>query len=705
MANGKKIEQTGQQQLKNATRQRLEKDALKKMMTFNRQFMETNQAPELQEITELMRVITGAGYSFLNILDESTMEVVTEAVAGAPEYLLKISKILGFNLVGKRWPYDPARKAAIEANNLTTFENLQSSMGNVMPLTLISLVEKTLDLGQVVVIKINKLEQAIGEFTLFMHRGQSLLQPELADLFASQVGLYLDRSKNLQDLQQERQRLDDIIEATHVGTYEYNMQTGETAYNDRWAEMLGYSLAELQPTSIKNWNDMVHPEDHQKAMPVFRESAAKGIMHAVEVRMKHKEGHWVWVEARGKVISRTEDGKPLMMRGTHTDITERKEMELALAQSEKTYRAYVDKSPLAIFVTDGIGRYLRANPAASELTGYTEEELKKLTIFDLAPPEEVKRTKQKLVKVEDTGTRNGEFIGLKKNGDRYWGHIHLAQINEHENIGFVEDITDRIKAEKKLLEFAQLLETKNKELEAAVRDAITANEAKSRYLAHMNHEMRTPLNGFLGFLQLMEFTQMDEEQQEFMLNMKQSASHMLNIINNVLDYARIEAGEMKLNNRIFHLEDEIDTALAPLRSLARQNNLHLKLTLAKNLPHHVVGDPDRLRQIILNLGGNAVKFTEKGQVHMTIECRETNENHHLRLVVEDTGPGMTQETLTNLFQPFYQADDGTVPQTKGTGLGMAITRELVELMDGEINVVSTLGQGTRVEVGVKLFKK
>ena len=705
MANGKKIEQTGQQQLKNATRQRLEKDALKKMMTFNRQFMETNQAPELQEITELMRVITGADYAFLNILDESTMEVVTEAVAGAPEYLLKISKILGFNLVGKRWPYDPARKAAIEANNLTTFENLQSSMGNVMPLTLISLVEKTLDLGQVVVIKINKLEQAIGEFTLFMHRGQSLLQPELADLFASQVGLYLDRSKNLQDLQQERQRLDDIIEATHVGTYEYNMQTGETAYNDRWAEMLGYSLAELQPTSIKNWNDMIHPEDHQKAMPVFRESAAKGIMHAVEVRMKHKEGHWVWVEARGKVISRTEDGKPLMMRGTHTDITERKEMELALAQSEKTYRAYVDKSPLAIFVTDGIGRYLRANPAASELTGYTEEELKKLTIFDLAPPDEVKRTKQKLVKVEDTGTRNGEFIGLKKNGDRYWGHIHLAQINEHENIGFVEDITDRIKAEKKLLEFAQLLETKNKELEAAVRDAITANEAKSRYLAHMNHEMRTPLNGFLGFLQLMEFTQMDEEQQEFMLNMKQSASHMLNIINNVLDYARIEAGEMKLNNRIFHLEDEIDTALAPLRSLARQNNLHLKLTLAKNLPHHVVGDPDRLRQIILNLGGNAVKFTEKGQVHMTIECRETNENHHLRLVVEDTGPGMTQETLTNLFQPFYQADDGTVPQTKGTGLGMAITRELVELMDGEINVVSTLGQGTRVEVGVKLFKK
>jgi len=203
----------------------------------------------------------------------------------------------------------------------------------------------------------------------------------------------------------------------------------------------------------------------------------------------------------------------------------------------------------------------------------------------------------------------------------------------------------------------------------------------------------------------MEFTQMDEEQQDFMLNMKQSASHMLNIIDNVLDYARIEAGEMKLNNRIFHLEDEIDTALAPLRSLARQNKLHLKLTLTENLPHHVVGDPDRLRQIILNLGGNAVKFTEEGQVHMTIECQETTENHHLRLVVEDTGPGMTQETLAKLFQPFYQADDGTVPQTKGTGLGMAITRELVDLMDGEIKVTSTLGKGTRVEVGVKLFKK
>ncbi len=704
MAKGKDKQTTGQQQTYDITQQYHQKEALQQMMAFNRQFMETNQAPDLKEITEFMRTITGADYALLNLLDEGTMEVVTEAVAGAPDYLMKIANILGFNLLGKRWPFDKARYAAIEANNLTTFENLHESIGNTIPAALTSLLEKTLNLGQVAVIKINKMDQVIGEFTLIMSKDKTLANQDLADLFASQVGLYLDRSKNLQDLQEERNRLKDIIQATHVATWEYNAQTGENTYNERWAEMLGYTLSELKPTYAEIWRSMIHPDDYERAFHIFEEATEKGTMYTVELRLKHKEGHWVWVEDRGKVVSWTDEGKPLIMRGTRTDITERKEMELALVSSEQAYRAYVVKSPLAIFVIDEDRRYIRANPAACALTGYTEEELKKLTIFDLAPPEEVQRTKNKLVTVEDSGTKQGEFIGLKKNGERYWGRIHIARINELENIGIVEDITEQKKSEEKLQEFAQLLEQKNQQLEAALRQAKSANEAKSRYLSHMNHEMRTPLNGFIGFIDLLETTQLDEEQAEFLQNMQQSASNLLGIINNVLDYAKIEAGEIKLNNRVFHLEDEIQTAFAPLRSLARQKNLHLEITLADNLPHQVLADPDRLRQIILNLGGNAIKFTEEGQVHITLQCQESTDYHHLKMVVEDTGTGMTQGTQEKLFRPFYQADDGSVSQSKGTGLGLAITRELVELMDGEIKVNSTPDVGTRVEVNVKLSK-
>ena len=266
-------------------------------------------------------------------------------------------------------------------------------------------------------------------------------------------------------------------------------------------------------------------------------------------------------------------------------------------------------------------------------------------------------------------------------------------------------IKSRKMAEEKLLEFTQVLETKNVELDVAAREAETANEAKSRYLAHMNHEMRTPLNGFLGFVQLMQDTRLDQQQQEFMEHMKQSATHLLGIINNVLDMASIEAGQIKMAHQVFLLEEEMETALAPLRYLALHNNTHLKVTMDHHLPRQVKGDPDRLRQIILNLGGNGVKFTHNGQVHMYLTCQETTEDHHiLELVVEDTGPGMTEETLGKLFQPFYQGDDGSTSQAKGTGLGLTITKELVELMGGTIQVDSTLGKGTRAAVTLKLQK-
>ena len=703
MATGLDKQITSQQSIDTTGQQ--ENKALKQMMAFNRQFMKTNQAPELKEITAFMGTITGAEYVLFNRLDESTMEVVTEAVAGPPENLLKIAKILGFNVVGKRWAFDKARHAAIEGKNVNIFENLQASIGNTIPHTLVTLMEKTLNLGQVAIVRINKMDLIIGEFTLIMAKGKSLANLDMADLFASQVGLFLDRSQNLQALKKERQHLMDIIEATNVATWEYNVQTGENTYNERWAEMLGYTLAELKPTTAEALRPMVHPEDIEKAMNIFKEASDKGTMYTADFRLMHKDGHWVWVEDRGKVVSRSEDGKPLMMRGTSTDITERKEMELALAKSEQAYRAYVDKSPLGIFVTDHETRYLRVNPAGCQMTGYTEEELKTMKVIDLLPPELGEEGKVGKGEEKDLVSTSGEYIGLRKNGERYWGNIHIARIDENEVVAFCEDITDRKKAQDKLQEFALLLEQKNQELEAAVRQAKDANEAKSRYLSHMNHEMRTPLNGFIGFIQLLEDTPLDEEQQEFLNNMRESASNLLSIINNVLDYAKIEAGEIKLYNRVFNLQNEIKTAVAPLRSLARQKHLHLEITLDNNLPHQVLADPDRLRQIIVNLGGNAIKFTEEGQVHITIQCLDSTENqHHLQLVVEDTGLGMTQNTQEKLFRPFYQSDDGSAFQSKGTGLGLAITRELVELMGGEIKIISTPEVGTRVEVNVKLFK-
>ena len=551
------------------THQKREEEQLKTMIHSTQRLLEVTADMAPQAIAEDMRSLTGAAYVALNQFDDNGRDFTTLALAGASDHLMKAANMIGFNPVGKEWPHDPDRLAKMQRSTLTTFESLSDLTGEALPARLVRQLEKSFDIGQSVIINIKKNEKLMGDFTLILSRSKKLENPELATLYATQVGMYLERLNNLRKLKDERQRLTDIIEATHVGTFEYNMQTGKTAYNERWAEMLGYTLAELQPTSINNWKNLVHPEDHQKARPIFREATAKGAMHTVEVRMKHKEGHWVWVEARGKVISWTDEGKPLMMRGTHTDITERKQAEEAL----------------------------------------------------------------KLAK----------------------------------------------------------------------QQAEAANEAKSRYLSHMNHEMRTPLNGLMGFIQLVEETRLDEEQRELMDYMKHSANHMLSIVNNVLDHAKIEAGEIELGRQLFLLEEEIKAALAPLYPLALQKNLIMQLTLAENLPQKVLGDPQRLRQILLNLGGNAVKFTEEGWVHITLTCPKSSQDHHiLHLVVEDTGAGMTEGTLKKLFKPFYQADDGTVRQTKGTGLGLVITRELVELMGGRIQVDSTLGKGTRVEVALML---
>lgn len=389
-----------------------------------------------------------------------------------------------------------------------------------------------------------------------------------------------------QALAAERRRLEEIMQGTRTGTWEWNVQTGDMMINHMWADIIGYTLEELEPISINTWNAHVHPVDGKESDAMLQELIeGKRDLYEIDVRLKHKEGHWVWVLDRGQVVSRTEYGKPQWVSGTHTDITQRKI------------------------------------------------------------------------------------------------------------------------AEAQLLELNQLLEEKNLELKAAICRAQGANEAKSRYLAHMNHEIRTPLNGFMGFMDLMGTTRLDEEQQELMHYMKQSADHMMSIVNNVLDHAKIEAGEMKLRLQPFLLKDEIQSALAPLHSLARQQNLSLELSLDRNLPPKVVGDAQRLRQIILNLAGNAIKYTPKGRVAINLTCLETREEHHaLQLVVEDTGLGMSEQRLEKLFQPFYQVEDISATQDGGTGLGMAITKELVDLMDGEIQVDSTLGEGTRVMVQLMLGK-
>lgn len=269
-----------------------------------------------------------------------------------------------------------------------------------------------------------------------------------------------------------------------------------------------------------------------------------------------------------------------------------------------------------------------------------------------------------------------------------------------------DDVTDAKQSKEKLQRYAQELEQKNKELDSAVYEAEEANKAKSEFLATMNHEIRTPINGLLGFLQLLEDTPLSEEQAEFLGYMNRSAQHLLSLVNNVLDMSKIEAGEMDLDHHPFNLSAEIDNALAALRPQAQEKELQLSVDKDPGLPMEVVGDPMRLRQIILNLAGNAVKFTEEGIVHLKIDYLGRQKGmHHLQLEVRDTGPGMEQSILDQLFQPFYQERSSHKKHPGGTGLGLTITRELVERMGGQIHACSTPGKGSSFIVRLNLEEK
>ncbi len=453
----------------------------------------------------------------------------------------------------------------------------------------------------------------------------------------------------------------------------------------------GYKAVEIESMTIQQINQL---DNEEIATEMANAKGEKRNYFNFIHRLKN--GEMRNVEAHSSPIPFK--GKTILFSIIH-DVTGRKQAEEALTQQSNLLKASQALANLGSWEWDIVRDTWCFSEQWKTIHGVSGNELPTSKLFEIAHPEDTPYIEKAFTDAkEQRKTYDIEHRIIRADNKKVRHIKALGKVEFDQDtgrpvrmVGSAQDVTERKQGEE--------------DLKRAKQQAERANEAKSRYLSHMNHEIRTPLNGFMGFLQLMEETQLDQQQQEYMHHMKQTTSHLQSIINNVLDYAQIETGKIKLENRRFNLEKEIQIALAPLRSLAQQKSIDLEVKMDKNLPHQMEGDPDRLRQIILNLGGNAVKFTQKGQVHITIRCLETTQDHHiLQLVVEDNGPGMTQETLEKLFQPFYQADDGSIPQSKGTGLGMAITRELVDRMGGHIHVESKLGEGTWVDVNLKLNK-
>ncbi len=347
----------------------------------------------------------------------------------------------------------------------------------------------------------------------------------------------------------------------------------------------------------------------------------------------------------------------------------------------------LDTIPIPIFYKDAKCRYLGCNPAFKALTGLCEEQLVGKTVFEIAPPEiAVRYDESDRELLANPGTQSYEWKVTLLDGSVRTVVFNKATFCDTSGevsgiVGAIQDITD----------LKGLQDCMSQAKEAAEQ----ASRAKSEFLANMSHELRTPMNGVLGMAQLLEMTALTAEQQECVTAIMQSGIGLVKIISDILDLSKIEARRMQLERRIFSLRETISQTINLLRPQAQAKGLSLFARIAPDLPDLYLGDEGRLHQILLNLLGNAIKFTSRGSISITVLAGAVDATScTLRFSIKDTGIGIPSVSLHKLFIPFSQVDGSTTRRFGGTGLGLAISKQLIELMGGEISVESTEGVGS-----------
>ncbi|NVK54753.1 MAG: response regulator [Alteromonadaceae bacterium] len=530
---------------------------------------------------------------------------------------------------------------------------------------------------------------------------------EFTDQTFTQLQHYLVTIKNLVEHTAERraltapfstkQRLRFILEATRAGTWEWEINTGKTHFNEQWASIVGYTLEELQPVSIDTWNNLVHPEDKSRSAELLGECfSGKREYYDCECRMRHKKGHWVWVHDRGKVIEWGSNNEPLYMAGTHTDITDKKHIELALAEKANFQKTVFDNLPVYLFVKDTEYRIIDANKAflslypeaqrnaiigTTTIEDYNQEEAKAFLKYDI-----LAFAKGYSENEEQIQFPNGELRTLWTTKTRFTNNRGESFI-----LIVATDITD--------------INNSREALKIAKNEAEAANRAKSEFLATMSHEIRTPINGIMGMIELAAETTSDQELLRRLELANSSARALMAIVNDVLDFSKIEAKKIELEQATFNIDTLVNRIIYEQQSVLDNKPLELIVNLSQLPFTEVVGDEVRIGQIISNLLSNAIKFTPRGHVALSLRgLPKGSEAFMLEISVTDTGIGITEEQQQALFSPFTQADSSTTRNYGGTGLGLSICQSLCTLMKGTITFESEPQAGSTFTATVMLNK-
>lgn len=490
--------------------------------------------------------------------------------------------------------------------------------------------------------------------------------------------------------------LQDLYENAPVGYHSLDENGYYLMINQTELNWLGYTREEL--VGKKRVLDLLSPATRHVFFEDYPKLKATGNVQGLEFELVRKDGSLLPVLLNVTVVY-DENGRFHHTRSTIFDITQRKEIERGLRESEETYRALFESAQDAIFLIDMEGNYVSINPRAPELLGYNSvEELHGHNAREFIDPEQQDDANDRIKRLlagERIPIYERRFI--RKDGQKVDADINLSLIRDAEGQpkyiqSVVRDISTRKQAERNLRESRDRLSAANAALEKAAR-------IKDEFLASMSHELRTPLTGVLGLseaLQLKAYGDLSERQLAIVKTIEESGRHLLTLINDILDLSKIQAGKLELHFEPCDLAEICDASLRLVKGMVEQKHHTLHYTPPdQNIT--LRADKLRLKQVLVNLMSNAAKFTPEGG-EIGLEVQADVAKRRLRLTVWDTGIGIRKDDMPQLFQPFQQIDSSLARQYSGTGLGLSLVRQLVEMHSGGIEVESEFGKGSRFTV-------
>ncbi|WP_411844706.1 PAS domain S-box protein [Roseibacillus persicicus] len=525
-------------------------------------------------------------------------------------------------------------------------------------------------------------ELQIG-FIIFSFPGESEaneLCRAILELIAHAIGVEELKNRTGKEREASEQKYRELFHASVDGIVIHDMRGRVTEASDSAVAMLGYTREALRKLKIPRLFTL---DSKDITSVAFRQVKTSGRCR-YEAHLMRSDGSTFPAEIVGSLFHI--NGKP-HVHGIIRDISSRREAQVAAIERERKFRAVFESSLDGIILHDMSGQILDVNSTLARLVDREREEFLKMELCQLYPPDALPVFRTAIKTVRNQGKHRFEIPFLRANGSKFLAEVSCSSFelgNQTLVQGIVRDITEKRR--------------KEEEIRMAKEEAERANKSKSLFLATMSHEIRTPLNGIIGFAELLAAEDLPPNASDSVAMIQRSGDLLLGLITDLLDLSKIESDGLVLSDSDYNLRQTINDILSAQGKVAKEKGIELKANLPNNLPDLVTGDPLRVRQVISNLVGNAVKFTEVGSVELILTIRHTK----IHFEIVDTGPGFPNEVAELLFENFFQVDQATTKNHGGAGLGLAICRKLVNQMGGSIKASSTPGVGSRFSFNLPL---